>query len=140
MLEFIRTERICFRQVEHTKLSVQMTDRNIWFSETLYSWVVYFDSDFSSCLLKDSDDEEDESSAPPTPVKGRSRSPEQVKRRSPSPQEFKSEEEKQMEFVSIYIIFIPNNLILKTYEKNAHILLSFFFCHATCCDTKNFKL
>lgn len=51
--------------------------------------------------LKDSDDEEDQSSLPPTPVKDRSRSPEQVKRRSPSPQEFKSEEEKQMEFVRI---------------------------------------
>eukprot|EP00105_Crassostrea_gigas_P006782 XP_011420834.1 PREDICTED: arginine/serine-rich protein PNISR [Crassostrea gigas] len=47
----------------------------------------------------DSDDEEDQSSLPPTPVKDRSRSPEQVKRRSPSPQEFKSEEEKQMEFM-----------------------------------------
>ena len=34
LLEFIWTERICFELVEHTKLSVQMTYRNIWFSET----------------------------------------------------------------------------------------------------------
>ena len=36
MLEFIWTDRICFGLVEHTKLSVRMTDRNIWFSETLH--------------------------------------------------------------------------------------------------------
>ena len=32
LLEFIRTERICFELVEHTKLSV--TYRNIWFLKT----------------------------------------------------------------------------------------------------------
>ena len=31
LLEFIRTERICFELVEHTKLSVT---RNIWFLKT----------------------------------------------------------------------------------------------------------
>ncbi|XP_052711532.1 uncharacterized protein LOC128185885 [Crassostrea angulata] len=44
----------------------------------------------------DTDDEEDESSLPPTPVKGRSMFKKRVKRRSPSPQKFKSEEKKQM--------------------------------------------
>ena len=35
LLELIWTDRIYFGPVEHTKLWVQMTDRNIWFSETL---------------------------------------------------------------------------------------------------------
>eukprot|EP00105_Crassostrea_gigas_P016160 XP_011433438.2 PREDICTED: uncharacterized protein LOC105332501 [Crassostrea gigas] len=45
----------------------------------------------------DTDDEEDESSLPPTPVKGMSMFIKRVKRRSPSPQKFKSEEKKQMD-------------------------------------------
>lgn len=32
---FIRTDRICSGLITSTKSSVQMTDRNFWFSETL---------------------------------------------------------------------------------------------------------
>lgn len=48
----------------------------------------------------DTDDEEDKSSLPPTPVKGRSMLQKRMKRRSPFPQKFKTEEKKQMDITS----------------------------------------
>ena len=41
MLEFICTNRICFGPIEHAELSVRMTDKNIWFSESLQSHPLY---------------------------------------------------------------------------------------------------
>ena len=48
MLKFIWTDRIRFGPIEHTELSVQMTDKNICFSESLQSHPLYF---VPVCLL-----------------------------------------------------------------------------------------